>query len=120
MASTRCGCPARSRSAAGFGFTDGLARSRTCRAAASRPPSTSPSRWRAPRSLPPSPVPSTATTPEPPAAKGRSVSTSVQLVDDLVGPYLVDLGTDDQRTRWLPGLAQRRHGGRARRRRQDG
>ncbi|MFL6135051.1 MAG: acyl-CoA dehydrogenase family protein [Nocardioidaceae bacterium] len=41
-------------------------------------------------------------------------------VDDLVGPYLVDLGTDDRRTRWLAGLAQRRHGGRARRRRQDG
>src|SRR3954447_24721518 len=74
MASTRCGCPARSRSAAGFGFTDGLARSRTCRAAASRPPSTSPSRWRAPRSLPASPVPSTATTPEPPPC-GESSTT---------------------------------------------
>src|SRR3954454_6681184 len=157
MASTRCACPARSRSAAGFGFTDGLARSRTCRAAASRPPSTSPSRWRAPRSLPASPVPSTATTPEPPPCGESSTTKTMRRsgdtvrefvrrevvphqdawdnighidpslwvtagnqgllgldfpeqyggggVDDLVGPYLVDLGTDDQRIRWLPGLA---------------
>ena len=33
-----------------------------------------------------------------------SVNSAMQLVDDLVGPYLVDLGTDEQQARWLPGL----------------
>jgi len=34
-----------------------------------------------------------------------SVNSALQLVDDLVGPYLLDLATDDQQARWLPGLA---------------
>jgi alkylation response protein AidB-like acyl-CoA dehydrogenase len=34
-----------------------------------------------------------------------SVDSATRLVDDLVGPYLVDLATEEQRSRWLPGLA---------------
>jgi alkylation response protein AidB-like acyl-CoA dehydrogenase len=34
-----------------------------------------------------------------------SVDSATRLVDDLVGPYLVDLATDEQQARWLPGLA---------------
>jgi alkylation response protein AidB-like acyl-CoA dehydrogenase len=37
-----------------------------------------------------------------------SVNAGMQLVDDLVGPYLVDLGTDEQQARWLPGLTEGR------------
>jgi alkylation response protein AidB-like acyl-CoA dehydrogenase len=37
-----------------------------------------------------------------------SVNSAMQLVDDLVGPYLVDLGTDEQQARWLPGLIEGR------------
>jgi alkylation response protein AidB-like acyl-CoA dehydrogenase len=37
-----------------------------------------------------------------------SVNSAMQLVDDLVGPYLVDLGTDEQQARWLPGLTEGR------------
>ena len=37
-----------------------------------------------------------------------SVNSAVQLVDDLVGPYLVDLATEEQQARWLPGLASGR------------
>jgi alkylation response protein AidB-like acyl-CoA dehydrogenase len=33
-----------------------------------------------------------------------SVNAALSLVDDLVAPYLVDLGTDEQRKRHLPGL----------------
>ncbi|MEV0972921.1 acyl-CoA dehydrogenase family protein [Microtetraspora glauca] len=33
-----------------------------------------------------------------------SVNSQVSLVDDLVLPYLLDLGTGEQRERWLPGL----------------
>ncbi|WP_342668871.1 acyl-CoA dehydrogenase family protein [Amycolatopsis taiwanensis] len=37
-------------------------------------------------------------------AGAASVNAGISLVDDLVGPYLVDLGTDEQKRRWLPGL----------------
>ena len=37
-----------------------------------------------------------------------SVNSAMQLVDDLVGPYLVDLGTEEQQARWLPGLTEGR------------
>jgi alkylation response protein AidB-like acyl-CoA dehydrogenase len=33
-----------------------------------------------------------------------AVDSQLSLVDDLAGPYLVELGTDAQRKRWLPGL----------------
>lgn len=33
-----------------------------------------------------------------------SVNAGLSLVDDLVAPYLVDLGTDDQKQKYLPGL----------------
>jgi alkylation response protein AidB-like acyl-CoA dehydrogenase len=34
-----------------------------------------------------------------------SVNSATQLVDDLVGPYLCDLGTPEQQAAWLPSLA---------------
>ena len=37
-----------------------------------------------------------------------SINSAMQLVDDLVGPYLVDLGTEEQQARWLPGLTEGR------------
>ncbi|MFC6064032.1 acyl-CoA dehydrogenase family protein [Streptomyces ochraceiscleroticus] len=33
-----------------------------------------------------------------------SVNVALGGFDDLIGPYLVDLGTEDQKRRWLPGL----------------
>lgn len=33
-----------------------------------------------------------------------SVNSALQLVDDLVGPYLLDLATPQQQAEWLPGL----------------
>ena len=35
-----------------------------------------------------------------------SVDSATRLVDDLVGPYLVELATEEQQARWLPGLAE--------------
>jgi len=34
-----------------------------------------------------------------------SVDSATRLVDDLVGPYLVELATEEQKSRWLPGLS---------------
>jgi alkylation response protein AidB-like acyl-CoA dehydrogenase len=34
-----------------------------------------------------------------------SLSAGFALQDDIAIPYLVDLGTDEQKTRWLPGMA---------------
>ena len=33
-----------------------------------------------------------------------AVNVAISLLDDLVAPYLVDLGTDEQKQRWLPPL----------------
>ncbi|GAA5108449.1 acyl-CoA dehydrogenase family protein [Haloechinothrix salitolerans] len=38
-------------------------------------------------------------------AGAASLSSSFGLQDDIVIPYVADLGTDDQKRRWLPGLA---------------
>src|SRR5262245_24731967 len=39
------------------------------------------------------------------AVGAASVDSATRLVDDLVGPYLVDLASEEQQARWLPGLA---------------
>jgi alkylation response protein AidB-like acyl-CoA dehydrogenase len=40
------------------------------------------------------------------AVGAASVDSATRLVDDLVGPYLVELATPEQQARWLPGLVQ--------------
>jgi alkylation response protein AidB-like acyl-CoA dehydrogenase len=37
-------------------------------------------------------------------AGAASVHAAMSLLDDLVAPYLVDLATEEQKARWLPGL----------------
>jgi len=39
------------------------------------------------------------------AATSHAFSSAFGMTFDVVAPYLVELGTDEQRTRWLPGIA---------------
>ncbi len=43
------------------------------------------------------------------AVGAASVNDGFSSLDDLSGPYLVDLGTAEQHARWLPGLCSGRH-----------